>query len=160
MEEKEYFLFLFLIYLIQLEKLEELVKMLKDYPNNITLQVNQEDLVIMLFVNFILDVIIYNIDIKYNNIEYCNVFLLISWKISQYSTVGYLQIKKRELENKNIIQQIIKVFNYLRNNTYYRIFLWNEFQSLDNFISLGKTSIFYREHIILIFYILYLKPFR
>jgi hypothetical protein len=42
----------------------------------------------------------------------------------------------------------------LKKSTFYRILFWKEFQSLDNFISYGSTSPFYREHILNIFELL------
>lgn len=107
------------------------------------------NLIIMFFVTFLLDCIIFNLNLKYKgNISFVNVLILIVWKISQSITIGYIEIKKRKLGNRDIVEEIINKLNYLRNNTWYRVILWKEFQSLDNLISFGKTSVFYREHIL------------
>jgi hypothetical protein len=107
------------------------------------------NLILMFFITFLIDCIIFNLDIVYNcNNNVINILLKIVWKISQTLTIGYFEIKKRTMENKNIVDEIIKKLYYLRNNIWYRMILWKEFQSLDNFISLGNTSVFYREHIL------------
>lgn len=107
------------------------------------------NLFFMFFVTFLIDCFIFNLNIKYqNNINVVNALLKITWFFSQNFTVGYFEIKKRNLCNKDIIEENIKIINYLRNNTWYRVILWKEFQNLDNFISLGNTSVFYREHIL------------
>ena len=107
------------------------------------------NLIIMFFVTFLLDCIIFNLNLKYKgNISFVNILILIVWKISQSITIGYIEIKKRKLGNRDIVEEIINKLNYLRNNTWYRVILWKEFQSLDNLISFGKTSVFYREHIL------------
>jgi len=107
------------------------------------------NLIIMFFVTFLLDCIIFNLNLKYKgNISFVNVLILIVWKISQSITIGYIEIKKRKLGNRDIVEEIINKLNYLRNNTWYRVILWKEFQFLDNLISFGKTSVFYREHIL------------
>ena len=108
-------------------------------------------LILMFFVTFVFDCIIFNLNIKQkNNITFINIFLLTVWKISQFLTVGYIETKKRKIGNRDVVEEVINKLNYLRNNTWYRIILWKEFQNLDNFISLGKTSVFYREHILTI----------
>jgi len=107
------------------------------------------NLIIMFFITFLLDCIIFNLNLKYrSNLSFVNILILIIWKISQSITIGYIEIKKRKLENRDIVEEIINKLNYLRNNTWYRVILWKEFQSLDNLISFGKTSVFYREHIL------------
>lgn len=107
------------------------------------------NLIIMFFVTFLLDCVVFNLKVKYrNNISFINILLLTIWKISQSVTIGYIELKKRKIQNRDIVDEIIKKLNYLRNNTWYRVILWKEFQSLDNLISLGKTSVFYREHIL------------
>jgi hypothetical protein len=106
-------------------------------------------LIFMFFITFLIDCVIYNIGAKYkNNIGVINTLLKIVWRISQYIVIGYIEHKKRNLINIDIIDFSINKLNYLRNNTWYRCVLWNEFQSLDNFISLGITSVFYREHVL------------
>jgi len=110
---------------------------------------NEYLLLMMFFITFVIDTIIFNLDLKYKDtFNFSSIFLDIIWKISQCLTVGYLEIKKRSYIDKDIIYDIINYFNYFRNNTYYRFILWKEFQTLDNFISFGKTSVFYREHIL------------
>jgi hypothetical protein len=112
--------------------------------------------IIMLFITFLFDSIIINLNFKYiKNSSFINILIIITWKISQYLCIGYLENKKRKLNNKDIVEKIINKLNYLRNNTWYRIIFWKEFQSIDNFISLGKTSVFYKEHIISIHELLF-----
>jgi hypothetical protein len=108
-------------------------------------------IIIMIFINFLIDCIIFSLDIKYNKIYLINILLLIVWKLTQFMVIGFIETKKRENENRDIISKVINSINHLRNNDYYRVILWKEFQSLDNFISLGKLSIFYREHILNIY---------
>lgn len=106
-------------------------------------------LIMMFFITFVIDCIIFNLDIKYkSNITFINVLLLGVWKTSQNLTIGYIENKKRNIGNRDVVEEVINKLNYLRNNTWYRVILWKEFQNLDNFISLGKTSVFYREHIL------------
>jgi hypothetical protein len=106
-------------------------------------------LIMMFFITFVFDCVIFNLDIKYqSNITFVNILLLSVWKISQYLTIGYIENKKRKVGNRDMVEEVINKLNYLRNNTWYRVILWKEFQNLDNFISLGKTSVFYREHIL------------
>jgi hypothetical protein len=106
-------------------------------------------IIFMFGITYIIDCIIMNLDIKYyRNIDFLNVLLIVGWKISQCLTVGYIENKKRNYKNRDIVGEIIDKFNYLRNNTWYRVILWKEFQSLDSFISFGKTSVFYREHVL------------
>lgn len=106
-------------------------------------------LLVMLFITFVIDCIIFNLDIKYqSNISFVNVLLQAIWKISQNLTIGYIENKKRKFANRDIVEETINKLNYLRANTWYRRILWKEFQNLENFISLGKTSVFYREHIL------------
>jgi hypothetical protein len=106
-------------------------------------------LIIMFLITFIIDCIIFNLDIKYkSNNTFINILILAIWKISQYLTIGYIENKKRKIGNRDVVEEVINKLNYFRNNTWYRIILWKEFQNLDNFISLGKTSVFYREHIL------------
>lgn len=114
------------------------------------------NLIIMFFITFLIDCIIFNLDIKYhNNINVINILLKLVWNISQNLTIGYFEVKKRKIVNRDIVEEIINKLNYLRNNTWYRVILWKEFQSLDNFISFGITSIFYREHILSFHELLY-----
>jgi hypothetical protein len=107
-------------------------------------------IIMMCFINFMIDIIIIHKSIlNYShNIFSFNILLRILWKISQFLTVGYIELKKREIADRDVIEDIINILQYLRNNTFYRFILWKEFQSLDNFISMGKTSIFYREHVL------------
>lgn len=108
-------------------------------------------LIMMFFITFVFDCIIFNLDIKHkSNITFINILLTSIWKISQYLTVGYIETKKRKIGNRDVVEEAINKLNYFRNNTWYRVILWKEFQNLDNFISLGKTSVFYREHILTI----------
>ena len=108
-------------------------------------------LIIMFFVVFIIDCVIFNLNIKYKkNISFTNILLICVWKISQYLTIGCIEGKKRNFGNRDIVEETINKLNYLRNNTWYRVVLWKEFQNLENFISFGKTSMFYREHILII----------
>ncbi len=108
-------------------------------------------LITMFFVMFVIDCVIFNLNIKYkSNLSFTNVFLICLWKISQYFTIGYIENKKRNFGNRDIVEEIINKMNYLRNNTWYRVILWKEFQNLENFISFGKTSVFYREHVLVI----------
>ena len=105
--------------------------------------------IIMYFVTFVIDSIVINLNFKYRkNINFINILIVILWKLSQYLTVGMIENKKRNYGNKDIVEEIVNKLNYFRNNTWYRVILWKEFQTLDNFISLGKTSVFYREHIL------------
>jgi hypothetical protein len=105
--------------------------------------------ILMFFVTFLLDCIVINLNIKYKkNISFVNILIIVIWKISQCLSVGYIENKKRKFKNRDIVEEIINKLNYLRNNTWYRVILWKEFQSIDNFISFGKTSVFYREHIL------------
>jgi hypothetical protein len=105
----------------------------------------------MFFITFVFDCIIFNLDIKHkSNITFINILLISIWKISQYLTVGYIETKKRKIGNRDVVEEVVNKLNYFRNNTWYRVILWKEFQNLDNFISLGKTSVFYREHILTI----------
>ena len=107
------------------------------------------NLIMMFFVTFLIDCVIFNLDIKYqSNISVVNILLTGVWKVSQCITIGFFEIKKRNLGNKDIVENIVNKLNYIRNNTWYRVILWKEFQNLDNFISLGNTSVFYREHIL------------
>jgi len=108
-------------------------------------------LIVMFFVVFVIDCVIFNLNVKYkNNISFTNILLICVWKISQYLTIGFIENKKRKFGNRDIVEEIINKLNYLRNNTWYRVILWKEFQNLDNFISFGKTSVFYREHVLVI----------
>lgn len=108
-------------------------------------------LIIMFFVVFVIDCIIFNLNVKYkNNLSFTNILLISVWKISQYLTIGCIENKKRNFGNRDIVEEIINKLNYLRNNTWYRVVLWKEFQSLENFISFGKTSVFYREHVLVV----------
>lgn len=77
-----------------------------------------------------------------------NLPLVCFWKISQFILVGYIEIKKRSQTNKDFIKILLSVANHLRTHKYYKVLFWKEFQSLENFIKLGKVSLFYREHII------------
>jgi hypothetical protein len=105
----------------------------------------------MFFVIFVIDCVIFNLNIKYkNNLSFVNILLICVWKISQFLTIGYIESKKRNFGNRDIVEEIINKLNYLRNNTWYRMVLWKEFQSLENFISFGKTSVFYREHVLVV----------
>jgi hypothetical protein len=107
------------------------------------------NLILMFFVTFLIDCIVFNLNIKYqNNINVVNALLKITWNISQNLTIGYFEVKKRKFGNRDIVEEIINKLNYVKNNTWYRVLLWKEFQNLDNFISLGNTSVFYREHIL------------
>lgn len=111
-------------------------------------------MIIMLFTNFVFDCIIFNMDTMTNNINYMNIILKIVWKVSQFITVGYIEIKKREIANRDIIQEIISMIYFIRKHimpTIGKIILWEEFQSLDNFISKGQVSLLYREHIISVY---------
>lgn len=104
--------------------------------------------IIMYFVTFVLDCVVFNIHIEYkNNNSFFNILLVVPWKISQFLTIGFIEFRKRKYIDKNIIEDIINVLNYLRDNTYYRIILWKEFQSLEHFVSYGRTSVYFREHI-------------
>jgi hypothetical protein len=106
-------------------------------------------LIFMFLITFIIDCVIFNLDIKYkSNNTFINILLLCIWKISQNLTIGYIENKKRKIGNRDVVEEVINKLNYFRNNTWYRVILWKEFQNLDNFISLGKTSVFYREHIL------------
>jgi hypothetical protein len=108
-------------------------------------------LITMFFVIFVIDCVIFNLNIKYkNNLSFVNILLICVWKISQFLTIGYIESKKRNFGNRDIVEEIINKLNYLRNNTWYRMVLWKEFQSLENFISFGKTSVFYREHVLVV----------
>lgn len=107
------------------------------------------NLILMFYVTFLIDAVIFNLNIKYkNNNNIVNILLSIIWNISQCITIGYFEVKKRKIGNRDIVEEIINKINYLRNNTWYRVILWKEFQNLDNFISFGNTSVFYREHIL------------
>ena len=107
--------------------------------------------IIMFFVMFVIDCVIFNLNIKYkNNMSFTNILLICVWKISQYLTIGCIESKNRNFGNRDIVEEIINKLNYFRNNTWYRVVLWKEFQNLENFISFGKTSVFYREHILII----------
>jgi hypothetical protein len=68
--------------------------------------------------------------------------------------LGAIEIKKRNIGTKNIVSEIIRVLSYLKNSTFYRFLFWKEFQTMDNFISYGSTSPFYREHILNMFELL------
>ena len=108
-------------------------------------------IILMCFVNFMIDSIIIDKNNRFitnHNIFSFNILLKIVWKISQFLTVGYIEVKKRDIADRDVIEDIINILQYLRNNTFYRFILWKEFQSLDNFVSMGKTSIYYREHIL------------
>ena len=108
--------------------------------------------IIMYLITFIIDTIVFNLHINYNdNNSISNILIIIPWKISQFLTIGFMEIRKREYIDKNIIEDIINILNYLRNNTYYKIILWKEFQSCENFVSYGKTSIFFREQVLNIY---------
>jgi hypothetical protein len=108
-------------------------------------------IILMFLITFIIDCIIFNLNIKYRkNISFTNILIILIWKISQYLTIGFIESKKRNFRNRDIVEEIINKLNYFRNNTWYRIILWKEFQNLDNFISHGKTSVFYREHILIL----------
>jgi hypothetical protein len=112
-------------------------------------------LIMMFFITFVIDCVIFNLDIKYqSNISFVNVLLQGVWKVSQCVTIGYMENKKRKIANRDVVEEIINWLNYLRTNTWYRVILWKEFQNLDNFISWGNTSVFYREHILAIHEIL------
>lgn len=107
------------------------------------------NLILMFYITFLIDAVIFNLNIKYkNNTNIINILLSIIWNISQCITIGYFEVKKRKIGNRDIVEEIINKINYLRNNTWYRVILWKEFQNLDNFISFGNTSVFYREHIL------------
>jgi hypothetical protein len=109
--------------------------------------------IVMYIVTFIIDCIVFNlhIPIKQNTNNVSNILIIIPWKISQFFTVGFMEIRKRKYIDKNIIEDIIHIFNYLRDNTYYKIILWKEFQSYENFVSYGKTSVYFREQILHIY---------
>ncbi len=108
-------------------------------------------LIIMFCVSFVIDCVIFNLDIKYkSNVSFINILLICVWKISQYLTVGCIESKKRNFGNRDVVEEIINKINYLKNNTWYRVILWKEFQNLENFVSFGKTSVFYREHVLVI----------
>jgi hypothetical protein len=108
-------------------------------------------IILMCFINFMIDSIILDRNNRFitnRNIFSFNILLKIVWKLSQFLTVGYIEVKKRDIADRDVIEDIINILQYMRNNTFYRFILWKEFQSLDNFISMGKTSIYYREHIL------------
>jgi hypothetical protein len=123
-------------------------------------------IIINLFITFIFDFVIYNYNENnettfeiyensienekaYYNLKYMfNSPLFIFWKISQCTFVGYIEIKKRNTNNKDIIKDLLWLVNHIRNNTYYRFIFWQEFQTLESFIRFGKISLFYREHVI------------
>ncbi|AYV79956.1 MAG: hypothetical protein Gaeavirus3_10 [Gaeavirus sp.] len=108
-------------------------------------------IIIMFFITFVIDTLIYNSNLKnYHDNNFTSIFIIITWKISQFITLGYIELKKRSYvhKNKDIITELINTLQHLRSNSYYRIFLWKEFSSLENLISFGKTSVFYREHIL------------
>lgn len=105
--------------------------------------------IIMYLITFIIDSIVFNLHIEYkNNNNFINILLVIPWKASQFLTIGFIEFRKRKYIDKNIIEDIIYLLNYLRNNTYYKIILWKEFQTLEQFVSYGRTSIYFREHIL------------
>jgi hypothetical protein len=113
-------------------------------------------LIIMFFITFLIDCIIFNLDFKYHsNISVVNILLKLVWNMSQNLTIGYIEVRKRKIGNTDFVEEIINKLNYLRNNTWYRVILWKEFQNLDNFISFGIASIFYREHILSFHELLY-----
>jgi hypothetical protein len=127
-------------------------------------------MIINLFLTFVFDFIVFNyynnyddfeIDFEiyensieknekiYYHIKYIfNLPLFIVWKTSQFIFVGYIEINKRNTNNRNIIKDLLWIANHLRNNIYYKFILWKEFQSLENFIKFGKVSLFCREHVI------------
>jgi hypothetical protein len=105
--------------------------------------------IIMYFVTFVLDCVVFNMYIEYkNNNSFFNILLLVPWKVSQFLTIGFIEFRKRKYIDNNIIEDIINVLNYLRDNSYYKIILWKEFQSLEHFVSHGRTSVYFREHIV------------
>ena len=108
----------------------------------------------MLFIQFAIDCYIFDNTFKRFYIIPTHFLLKIVWKVSQCITLGAIEIKKRNIGNKNVVSEIIRVLSYLKKSTFYRILFWKEFQSLDNFISYGSTSPFYREHILNIFELL------
>lgn len=106
-------------------------------------------LISMFFITFCIDCIVFNLDLNYKSVNSIfNSLIKICWNISQNLVVGYFEVKKRNLGKRDIVEEIIIKLNYMRNNTWYRVILWKEFQCLENFISLGNTSVFYREHIL------------
>ena len=104
-------------------------------------------LFLMTFIYFVIDCFLFNLNTK--NIQYyipTNFLLKVVWKLSQCLTLGIIEIKKRNIGNKNVVLEIVRILSYIKNNTFYRYVFWQEFRSIDNFISYGSTSIFYREH--------------
>jgi hypothetical protein len=109
----------------------------------------------MLFTQFAIDCYIFDNTFKpIRGIIPTHFLLKTVWKVSQCITLGAIEIKKRNIGNKNVVSEIIRVLSYLKKSTFYRFLFWKEFQSLDNFISYGSTSPFYREHILNIFELL------
>jgi len=108
----------------------------------------------MLFLNFIIDCFIFELDIKSSTSILSPILLKIIWKFTQCIIIGWIELKKRTMQNNNMILEILHWFVYLKNNTYYRFIFWKEFQSLDLFVSYGESSIFYREHVLNLFELL------
>ena len=103
------------------------------------------------FVSFCIDAIVYNIGpLNNENMISHNFVLKFVWNIGNSIVIGIIEKYKRNIKNTNnsIVEDIIKYLNYCRTHTYYRFIFWKEFRSLNNFISYGNSSIFYREHII------------
>ena len=62
-------------------------------------------LIMMFFITFVFDCIIFNLDIKHkSNITFINILLKSVWKISQYLIVGYIETKKRKIGNKDVVE--------------------------------------------------------
>lgn len=108
----------------------------------------------MTLIYFTIDCYLFDTELNKHYIIPINVLLKAVWKISQCITLGAIEIKKRNIGNKNIVSEIIRVLSYLKTSTFYRFLFWKEFQTMDNFISYGSTSPFYREHILNIFELL------
>jgi len=65
-------------------------------------------LIVMFFVVFVIDCVIFNLNVKYkNNISFTNILLICVWKISQYLTIGFIENKKRKFGNRDIVEEII-----------------------------------------------------
>lgn len=108
----------------------------------------------MLWIQFAIDCFIFDRTLPSYPILPMQLLLIFGWKTAQCLMLGIIEIKKRSIGQNNMISEWIRVISYMKNSTFYRFILWKEFQTLDNFISYGSTSAFYREHILNMFELL------